>query len=205
MSSFFTARGLMAGAVLAAAMAFGGAVSAATVKNLGGGVTCTYGATGAGVSASTDCDQADPLGPGGNTKLAQMNAQDIFTTDPWTLDDKIDAPSLVGTFLKITIASGGTSGTWSLLDGLQFVAGEFYAIALKASNTSFVYLLDTSATSGTWSTRDFVNNGGQRPALSNLTLFGTATPAAIPLPATGLLLIGALGGLGLARRRRKAA
>ncbi len=196
----------MAGAVLAVATAFGSAGSAATVKDLGGGLTCTYGATGAGVSASTDCTQASPLGPGGNTKLAQMNAQDIFTTETWTLADKIDLPALIGSFLKITTDTASRlSGTWSLLDGLSFAADEFYAIALKGSNTSFVYLLDTSATSGTWSMVDLINGGGNNPGLSNITLFGTATPTTIPLPATGLLLLGALGGLGLMRRRRSTA
>jgi hypothetical protein len=201
MLSFVSVRSLVVGAVFAAAAAFASVGSAATVKDLGGGVTCTYGATGAGVSASTDCAKASPLGPGGNTRLFEMNAQDIFTTKTWTLADKINLPDMVGEFLKITFSADLKSGTWSLLDGLRFAAGEFYAIALKGANRSFVYLLDTSATSGSWSMMDIRTKGGTIPALSNITLFGTADPAPIPLPATGLLLLAALGGLGLMRRR----
>ena len=37
--------------------------------------------------------------------------------------------------------------------------------------------------------------------LDSLAVAGDLMPAAVPLPATGLLLLGALGGLGLARRR----
>ncbi len=207
MISVFSARGLLAGAMLAVMGTLSSPVSAATVKDLGGGVTCTYGGlgSGAGVTATTDCDQASPLGPGGNTTLAIMNNQDIFTMDTWDLANKIDLPALIGSVFKITVNAGGTSGTWSLLDGLAFATGELYSIALKGSNTSFVYLLDTSFTSGTWSMIDFRTNSGQIPALSNITLFGTATPAPIPLPATGLLLVGALAGLGLMRRKRAAA
>lgn len=201
MSKFLLARSFVAGAAFAAAAAFATVGGAATVKDLGGGVTCTFGATDAGVSASTDCDQASPLGPGGNTTLTQMNEQDIFTTETWSLADKINVPSMVGSYLKITFASDLKSGTWSLLDGLAFSAGEFYAIALKSATNSFVYLLDTSATAGTWSMVDFLGPQGQQQALSNITLFGTSSPAPIPLPATGVLLIAALGGLGLMRRR----
>lgn len=196
-----SARSLVAGVVLAAAAAFGTAGGAATVKNLGG--SCTFGGAGAGISTSTACAQASPLGSGGNTKLAQMNAQDIFTTETWTFGDKINLPDMVGKYLKISFSSTKLTGTWSLLDGLSFSAGELYAIALKGATTSFVYLLDTSFTSGTWSMIDLKNRGGKTPSLSNITLFGTAAP--IPLPATGLLLVGAVAGLALMRRRKLAA
>jgi hypothetical protein len=78
-------------------------------------------------------------------------------------------------------------------------------LAANGANTVFnvVYKLDIANGSGTWSTADLLNPGGQRPALSNITMFGTAAP--IPLPAAAWLLIGGLAGLSAVARRRKAA
>ena len=174
----------------------------------GENVRCTYGGVGAGVSESTDCTIADPLGPGGNTKLEQMVGQELFEIDAWSFDDKINVEdTLLGDMFKITVGTGATTGTWSLLEGFDFPVGESFAIALKAGSAqsgagSVVYLLDTLATNGTWNTIDL-----NEKQLSNITLFGTDTPAApIPLPAAGVLLITALGGMGLiSRRRRKTA
>lgn len=185
------------------------ALQAATVKDLGGGVSCTYGGDDdAGVSISTDCTQASPLGNGGNTTLVEMNGQSLFSIDDWSFADKIDNIDegiTLGDFFKITftdfvIENGKTeakAGTWELLAGFSFAPGESYAIALKSATSSFVYLLDPAFSSGTWSTVDL---GGK--AISNMTLFGTVAP--IPLPAAGFLMLGALGALGVAARRRKA-
>ena len=196
---------------LAGLFAFGPAltVQAATMTNdLGGGVSCTYGGIGAGVSVSTDCTQANPLGPGGNTTLAEMNDQSLFGTDEWTIADKIDdidQGTTFGDYFKITfteveIENGkteATEGEWELLSGFSFVPGESYAIALKSATSSFVYLLDPAFSSGTWSMVDLDDK-----AISSMTLFGTVAP--IPMPAAGLLMLGALGALGgvAARRRR---
>jgi len=53
--------------------------------------------------------------------------------------------------------------------------------------------------------------GGRRGAILNVltedggrSLYGAAAPAVVPLPAAGLMLLGALGILGMARRRRAA-
>lgn len=167
--------------------------------------TCTYGGVGAGVSESTDCTIANPFGPGGNTRLEEMVAQELFEIDNWILDDKIDRDDRVGTILgdmfKIMVDPDATTGTWSLLDGAGFPTGESFAIALKAGSQktggSVVYLLDTSATAGTW---DMIDISGRQ--LSNITLFGSADPATpIPLPAAGWLLLSAIGGLGFGARR----
>jgi hypothetical protein len=219
-----TVRCFVAGATLAVAAAFGSVGSAATVNDLSGGATCTYGlTTGAGVSASIDCSKANPLGKRGNTKLKHMNAQKIFTEKTWTIADKVSKSDTLGEYLTISFDPKRKTGTWSLRDGLTFTAGEVYAIALKGAKSSFVYLLDTSATSGTWSMVDIRNSLGNTAKLSKLTLFGTAAltqiplfgraailpaqlvdtdaPAPVPLPATGLLLIAGLAGLGMMRRR----
>jgi len=51
-----------------------------------------------------------------------------------------------------------------------------------------------NAVSGEWSVTE-------SQSLSHVSLYANVAP--IPLPAAGFLLIGALGGLGLMRRRRK--
>lgn len=173
--------------------------------------------TDPGIAASA-CLQANPLGPGGNTTLHQMNSQTIFgfgDANPdgqrWTIADKIDVGgSLLGSFFSITVTEtkGGAAlgGTWSLLPGLVFAPGESYAMVLKGTTSSFVYLLDTSSTFGTWSTADLRTGpqGRNQAGLSNITLMGTAAP--IPLPAAAWLLLGGIAGLGaVARRRRLAA
>ena len=78
-----------------------------------------------------------------------------------------------------TISLASTQG--SLLSGL--------ATFIYDGSGDFLYFADTSGTPG--------DNGG--PVLDNVKL------SAVPLPAGGLLLLGALGGIAALRRRRKAA
>ncbi|MDQ2089650.1 VPLPA-CTERM sorting domain-containing protein [Marimonas arenosa] len=91
----------------------------------------------------------------------------------------------------------GTSGTWTITSAI----GQDFLIVLKASSTpgygvwSFFGDPNNTSTSGTF---DVAWNKD----LSHLAIY----VAPIPIPAAGLMLIGALGGLGfVARRKRRAA
>lgn len=100
----------------------------------------------------------------------------------------------------------GLSGSFSFsIDPLLSFSS--IAIAFKSGQGQLdpdwaVFLLPAGITSGTWSI------SGQQ-ALSHANLYGivgaNGTNGTVPLPATGLLLLGALGGFGIARRKRKKA
>jgi hypothetical protein len=59
------------------------------------------------------------------------------------------------------------------------------------------FTVDSGLVTGFWSSTPLQGGG-----LSHVSLYGA--PAAVPVPAAGFLLIGALGGLAALRRRRKA-
>jgi hypothetical protein len=136
---------------------------------------------------------------------------------------------------SFTYTDGGQGGSWTLNPDYLWDEGA-YAFVFKGATDNVVYLIEGGATAGTWTVADLDlpgggngrgngrgNGGGASPDLSNVTLFGTAppslrdtppappqpdTPAPIPLPAAGLLMLGglgALGGLVALRRKRKAA
>ena len=116
------------------------------------------------------------------------------------LIDKIEIPDDDGPGILDGLASllGGTGGTFGPIDltGLTDVIIVFktgtggttpgFAAFLLADFIDFV--------SGEWSVTE-------KQGLSHISIYANVAP--IPLPAAGFLLIGALGGLGLMRRRRK--
>jgi len=77
---------------------------------------------------------------------------------------------------------------------------------------NWYHAVDGDMVPGDTSSSDFFLFSSMTPASIGLALFGNGTtatgisvtgPSAVPLPATGFLLAGAIGGLGFARRRKK--
>ena len=104
----------------------------------------------------------------------------------------------------------GTTGTWSLQANQNVTLDLVFA--MHASDHSGAFLFDDqpmvggATTPGTWSIH-WLNNGGQVPDFSNVTLFArdiVTTP--VPEPETYALFLAGLGAMAfMARRRRKSA
>lgn len=90
----------------------------------------------------------------------------------------------------------GKSGTWSTTDAVSF-------FTVKAANSYIIYD-GNGATSGSWSTMGIFNNNNQQQELSHISYWSAPEISAVPLPAAGFLLIGALGGLAAMRRLKTA-
>ncbi|MGC8733233.1 MAG: VPLPA-CTERM sorting domain-containing protein, partial [Halothiobacillaceae bacterium] len=76
-------------------------------------------------------------------------------------------------------------------------------VVIKQANAFGAFLLDASAAlSGTWLT----NGPGQSVGgLSHASVYYTGSPSPVPLPATGILVLGAMGALAAVKGRRKSA
>lgn len=209
---------LAAAAVLAAGM-WGLPAGAATMS-------CQFGTVDefmatADVWTSTDCvgevDGNDAIGndAGANVDLNNpdnFGGSALFDSTNWSLDTRINVREVAGGFffdppnpdgiLGAILDPDALSGTWSV-DSWAGIGKAM--LVLKGGNGFAAYLLDlTAGLTGGWSTQALtVGRNNNQPALSHVSLY--TTPAPIPLPAAGFLMLGALGGLGLLARRRRAA
>lgn len=115
------------------------------------------------------------------------------------LIDKIETPDTGGSGILDGLVGliGGTGGAFSIdLTGLADVIIVF-KVGNGGETPGFAAFLLTDfidSVTGGWSVT-------LSQSLSHISLYANVAP--IPLPAAGFLLIGALGGLGLMRRRRK--
>ncbi|MBC7478924.1 MAG: VPLPA-CTERM sorting domain-containing protein [Pseudorhodobacter sp.] len=186
--------GLVAALVVAG---FAGMAGAATVQPL-----CSPGS----VTVSTACQTVID----NNDSTADMNGFNggtgVFGINDWVLADKSDQanPEDLGDgSIDLTSNGDGQSGTWSVD---TFAGYTQAALVVKGGAEAWVaYMLDVTNLSGTWSTADLLNGGGQQPDLSHLSLYvSNPVPSAVPLPAGAPLLLAGLAGLAALRRKRRA-
>lgn len=207
---FGTMKRYILAAVATAVLGIGGAASAATVAltdstRCGAGnaingiaVTDVTGNAGGASECWGTFDGNDP-GPSGDGFQIGSTIYDFVAKSNI-------GGALEGADIGLT-SSTGTSGTWAF-DATKWGAGGYgdFIIVLKAASSpgyaSWLFTgADAASTFGDWAIAWTTGGGKSTPDLSHISVY--ATPAPIPVPAAGLLLITALGGLGVAARRRR--
>jgi hypothetical protein len=164
--------------------------------------TCALAITN-NVSTNAGCQ----TGSINNDKLGsppiQVNIDAMFGISNWAFlakDNDLDGVNEGSNPLGLWLSGGLESGTWSI-NSNAFILYSSLMLVLKGSNpNSYVgYLLNS--TTGSYATT-FFNKKGKGQGISHVSLYGVLAPAAVPVPAAGLMLMGALGALSLARRRK---
>lgn len=129
----------------------------------------------------------------------------LFDHQDWSFLTKVNTGdnggTTEGTDIGLTLDpdTGGSPGNWTVDPGTLSIY-ERIVIVLKQGSTWAAYLYEGDIPEGgSFSSAAFDQSGG----LSHFTIYA-GPMAPIPLPAAGFLMLGALGGLGVAARRRKA-
>lgn len=142
-----------------------------------------------------------------NTDLNQSTfggVTGLFGITDWDLLTKLDiggSGSGADIGLDVDLGAGSGPHTWSV-DAGSLDMFDRIAIVLKQGRTWAAYLFEgTIPESGEFFTSAFEQPNG----LSHFSIYTGPRVPEVPIPAAGLLLIGALGGLGLASRRRRRA
>lgn len=135
----------------------------------------------------------------------------LFGVADWGDEFKIDAPfgsvSFADTTLTVINSSPGFNGDedlWSLTGKGDY---ESLMFVLKGGPSYSAYSMDVNVLFGGWDRFSMLKGNGDRgPELSHWSVYvsgnGDPTMASVPLPAAGIMLLMALGGLGAARLRK---
>lgn len=159
------------------------------------GGTCTYGA---------GCGEASDAGKGGTEMSMILRFDGVDTTNASTLNIAFEDLDLMGVndpwWFRETLTVSYDGGTTGLIDDIStpFVTGDFdtqqalsYDLGTIASSVFFVELKFTAH-----------SNFYARNTPEYLVAEITSEISAVPLPASGLLILGGLAGLGFVGRRR---
>lgn len=160
-------------------------------------------ATAATYTATTPaCDEIIDINPDADlcfgTTEENANAQQVLLNSDTFVDGASSVTGLFGytdwtSFISVdTVPGDQKTGTFLVGDNNYGMV----AVLLKSSNTFAAYLFE----SGFEGELEFFTANDK--GLSNYVVAGRM-PSPIPLPAGGILLITALGGLGFAARRRR--
>lgn len=173
---------IMGAAFFGALLAAGGASAATcTIMSQGTVLEITVAGTAQCVSGQNDTNFID-------------SSTEFFGLTGWILAEKSDGPKgdheLTFGTLPVT---GDKSGWWEILNPGNY---ENVFLTLKAGKGFGAFLLTPEAVmAGDWSSTK---------GLSHASIYYQGEPGAapVPLPASGFLLVGALGALALRRRKR---
>ncbi len=191
-------RTTIATAALAALMTLGAQSAQA--------LTLAYGETTCDVTQLTiDGNNADDCAGAFDGNDSNQDLSGLFSKADWTELVKVNIEggetenTQNGVKLSLT---AGNEFTWEVADWMGY--NPVMAV-VKAGDYFSAFLLDTSlGTKGAGNTFSIVvGKKLNNPDISHLTLYNT--PAVVPLPAAGWLLLMGLGGLGVASRRRRKA
>jgi len=126
------------------------------------------------------------------TNCQSGNDKNTLGLEGWILGDATDEDS-DGLFLTIV------GQTWTISNPLGYTD---IILVLKQASSFGGFILDTTvALDGLWGT---LGPGMSENDYSHISAWHKSTVAPVPVPAAGLLMIGALGGLAALRRRRRA-
>jgi hypothetical protein len=192
---------------LAASLASGSAFAAACT-GVSLGTSQTSDVTFDGL-ASDQCviSTVNPAqGPNGNT-----SGFDTEFGSGWSLLGKVTSGSGSNTLDGVNFTWGftqttGTTGSWSLMADQNVTLDLVFA--MHASDHSGAFLFDDQAlvasavTPGTWSIH-WLNNPGNVPDFSNLTLFARDITTPVPEPETYAMLLAGFAAMGFIARRRR--
>lgn len=118
----------------------------------------------------------------------------------WTKADKWDADNKTNESGILTLTGGTTSGTFNF----SGITGPF-ALGVKASDAYNLFYFDSAAqATKQWTTLGLINNGGNTPGLSHLTLYTGGPQKEVPEPLTLLGSGLALGFGGYFQKKRSA-
>ena len=161
-------------------------------------------------SSFATCVAGNDLGANGIVATNKV----LFGLDGWQLGDSSDAGAAQTGLVNFDLMPivDDTLGDWSILSYNGF---DPLMIVLKSGSQYGAFLISqaVSGLSGTWSiTQESCTTNKKTGVvtckttgkeLSHTSLYHQP-PALIPVPAAGLMLLGALGGLAALRRRRRA-